>query len=48
MLEINEDLLDAPQNLNEDPYGAWIIKVGNITDTEELLSAADYAAKCEK
>ena len=48
VLEINEELLDAPQKLNEDPYGAWIIKVGNITDTEELLSAADYAAKCEK
>ena len=48
VLEINEELLDAPQKLNEDPYGAWIIKVGNITDTEALLSAADYAAKCEK
>ena len=48
VLEINEELLDVPQKLNEDPYGAWIIKVGNITDTEELLSAADYAAKCEK
>ncbi len=48
VLEINEELLDAPEKLNSDPYGAWIIKVGNITDTEELLSAADYAAKCEK
>ena len=48
VLEINEELLDAPEKLNSDPYGAWIIKVGNITDMEELLSAADYAAKCEK
>ena len=48
VLEINEELLDAPEKLNSDPYGAWIIKVGNITDTEELLSAADYATKCEK
>ena len=48
VLEINEELLDAPEKLNSDPYGAWIIKVGNITDTEELLSAADYAVKCEK
>lgn len=44
--EINEELLDAPENLNNDPYGAWIIKVDNITDTEELLDAAAYEAHC--
>ena len=44
--EINEELLDAPENLNNDPYGAWIIKVENITDTEELLDAAAYEAHC--
>ena len=44
--EINEELLDAPENLNNDPYGAWIIKVENITDTEELLDPAAYEAHC--
>ena len=44
--EITEELLDAPENLNNDPYGAWIIKVDNITDTEELLDAAAYEAHC--
>ena len=44
--EINEELLDAPENLNNDPYGAWIIKVENVTDTEELLSAEEYEAEC--
>ena len=44
--EINEELLDAPENLNNDPYGAWIIKVDNVTDTEELLDAAAYEAHC--
>ena len=43
---INEDLLDAPELLNQDPYGAWIIKVENITDTEDLLDAAAYEAFC--
>ena len=42
--EINEDLLDAPEKLNEDPYGSWIAKIENITDTEDLLDAADYEA----
>ena len=43
---INEELDDSPENLNSDPYGAWIIKVEAITETEELLSAADYEAFC--
>ena len=42
--EINEELLDAPELLNNDPYGAWIIKVTDVTATEELLDAAAYEA----
>ena len=44
--EINEELLDAPELLNNDPYGAWIIKVCDVTATEELLDAAAYEAFC--
>ena len=44
--EINEALLDAPEELNNDPFGAWIIKVENITDTEDLLDPAAYEAHC--
>ena len=43
---VNEDLLDQPELLNKEPYDAWIIKVENITDTEELLDAAAYEAFC--
>ena len=46
VVEINEDLVDSPENLNSDPYGAWIIKVEQITETEELLDAAAYEAFC--
>ena len=46
VLEINEELEDSPENLNEDPYGAWIIKVENVTDEEELLEAEAYEAHC--
>lgn len=42
--EVNEELADQPQLLNEDPYGAWIAKVENITDFAELLTAEEYAA----
>lgn len=44
--EVNEELLDAPEKLNEDPYLNWIIKVENVTDTEELLGAEEYEAEC--
>lgn len=43
---VNEELEDSPENLNSDPYGAWIIKVEEVTDTEELLDAAAYEAHC--
>lgn len=46
--EINEELLDAPESINEAPYDAWFIKVGEITETEELLSAEEYRAFVEE
>lgn len=42
--EVNEDLLDNPALVNESPYEAWLIKVENVTDTEQLLSAEEYEA----
>lgn len=41
---INEDLLDNPALVNEDPYEAWMIRVKNVSDTEDLLDAEAYAA----
>ena len=46
IVAVNEDLADSPENLNSDPYGSWIIKVENISATEELLDAAAYEAFC--
>lgn len=45
--EVNEELLDAPQLINEDSYAAWLIKISDVTETEELLDAAAYDALCE-
>ena len=42
--EINEELLDNPALINEAPYDAWLVKVQNVSDTEELLDAAAYEA----
>ena len=46
IVAVNEELADSPENLNSDPYGSWIIKVEQITETEELLDAAAYEAFC--
>lgn len=43
---VNEDLLDTPEAINADPYGAWLVEVEDITDREELLDAAAYEAHC--
>ena len=43
---VNEDLLDEPEQLNQAPYDAWLIKVENVSDTEELLDAVAYEAFC--
>lgn len=42
VIEINEELLDNPAKVNEEPYDAWFIKVGNVTEKSELLSKDDY------
>lgn len=42
--EINEELLDSPEIINQKPYEAWFIKVTEISDQEELLSAEEYKA----
>ena len=46
--EVNEELEDAPEKLNEDPYGAWICRVEAEGLDGELLSAEEYIAFCEK
>ena len=45
--EVNEELLDAPERINEAPYDAWFVKVKDITDKEELLTAEEYKSFVE-
>ena len=43
---VNEELKDAPQKMNTDPYDSWLIEVKNITGQEKLLTAEQYAKIC--
>ena len=47
--EVNTALEDSPALLNTAPYENWIIKVemSDLSQLDNLMSAADYAAYCE-
>jgi glycine cleavage system H protein len=50
VVEINPKLEDAPETVNEDPYGeGWMIKVkvSDAGELEELMSADDYKKEVE-
>ena len=47
VIEFNEELADAPEKVNTDPYGeGWIIKVEvtNAAEMDNLLDAEGYKA----
>ncbi len=43
IVEVNEDLEDAPEKVNEDAFGAWIVKV-ELSDTDEIDALMDSEA----
>lgn len=46
---INEELEDAPEKVNTDPYGdGWLFKVKLDAEPQDLLDAAGYRELCEK
>jgi glycine cleavage system H protein len=50
VIEVNEDLTDAPETVNSSPYGdGWLCRIlpSNLSELEELLDADTYAGMCE-
>ncbi|HZP73665.1 MAG TPA: glycine cleavage system protein GcvH [Gaiellaceae bacterium] len=50
VLEVNQQVVDAPETVNEDPYGAgWLIRIRMTSPDErmELLSLDDYRKALE-
>ena len=44
VVAVNEALVDTPELINQDPYGAWIVEIRptDAGEYDELLSAEDY------
>jgi glycine cleavage system H protein len=48
VIEVNGALSDAPETVNEDPYGAgWMVKIkmSDVSQLDNLLSVDDYKAE---
>ena len=51
VVEVNAELTDAPQTVNEDPYGkGWIfaVEMSDLGEIEGLMDASAYRALVEK
>ena len=50
VVEVNSELIDTPEGINEDPYGAWLVKirVEDPAEIDDLMDATAYAAHLEE
>jgi len=46
VIAVNDALADAPEQLNEEPYGAWIFKLkpSDTAELDKLMDADAYSA----
>jgi glycine cleavage system H protein len=47
---VNEDLIDAPEIINDDPYGkGWMVKVrlSDLSELESLMDSVQYNKYCD-
>lgn len=50
IIEVNEDLLDTPEAVNEQPYLSWLVKItlSDPGELEALMDAEAYTTYCEE
>ena len=45
---VNQEVLERPEGINENPYDSWFIEVEDITEKSELMTSSEYEEFCEK
>jgi len=50
VVAINEAIMDAPEQVNDEPYDTWLfcIKADNLAELDELMDAKAYQAMIEE
>jgi glycine cleavage system H protein len=51
VLEVNADLVEAPEVINEDPYGeGWMIRIAvdDVAQIDQLMSTEEYQSYLEE
>lgn len=49
IIEVNEEAVDSPEMLNEDPYGAWLLRIKPSSlkeELEKLMTPEEYDDLC--
>ncbi len=47
VVAVNDSIVDSPEQVNDDPYAAWLIKVrlADLAEVDALLDAAAYQSR---
>lgn len=51
VVEVNDELIDKPEVVNEDPHGAaWLVKIrlDDLSQVEALMSSQEYQSEIEE
>lgn len=50
VIEVNDDVIDNPELINEDPYTNWIFKLelSDASEVDNLLSKEDYEKEIDE
>ncbi len=49
IIAVNQDLMDKPETINTDPFGAaWMIQLEGAAEEGDVMDAAAYEKHCEE
>lgn len=40
--QVNEEVMDHPEMVNQDPYGAWLVKIEEVQEREPFMDSQEY------